>query len=266
MKKYLRGTPKERFLNRVNMDGPIVEVGLSQCWEWLGKGEYLYLSKGKYIGISRFSYKTFVGDIPERGMVYRKCLNEKCVNPDHLFLGTRGGNSRRARPVAFVDGIMHKRCVDCNGLLPWTREFYYSAGEGHLRSSCIECCKKLSKQRKVDAWEYYLWLEAKSSSKTRNLEFSIIVDDIKELYVNQNGECYWFGIELEPSLKPKHPYQPSIDRLDNSKGYTKDNIVLCCYSANIGRNRNTADDWKIFLFDVLLNLDMALWRGEYRGL
>lgn len=260
MKKYLKGTPEERFLNRVNKDGPIMELGLSPCWEWMGKGKYIYISKGNYIGISRFSYETYIGEIPKRGTVWRKCLNDKCVNPDHLFLGTRGGNSRRARPVAFVDGIMYKRCVDCDKLIPWTREFYYTAGKGRLRSSCKVCCRKASKRRKVDAWEYYLWLEAKSGSKAKNLEFSITVDDVKDLYKNQSGRCYWFGVGLEPSLIPRHPFQPSIDRLDNNKGYVKSNIVLCCYVANIGRNKNNISDWKDFLLIVANNIGNAEWR------
>ena len=67
------------------------------------------------------------------------------------------------------------------------------------------------------------------------------------MFKKQNGLCYWFNIPLVPSNHKKHPQQPSLDRLDRNKGYIKDNVVLCCYSANIGRNENEIDVWKDFL-------------------
>ena len=73
------------------------------------------------------------------------------------------------------------------------------------------------------------------------------VNDINEIYENQNGLCYWFKIPLIASNNAKHPQQPSLDRLDGNKGYTRDNVVLSCYSANIGRNENDLETWKEFL-------------------
>lgn len=67
---------------------------------------------------------------------------------------------------------------------------------------------------------------------------------IKELYKIQNKKCYWFDIEIAPSKIPRHPLKPSIDRLDNNKGYTKDNIVLCSLMANLARNSLGEIEWK----------------------
>jgi hypothetical protein len=89
-------------------------------------------------------------------------------------------------------------------------------------------------------------------SKSRECENTLTVEDISDIYKKQNGLCYWFKVPLIPSLIKKHPQQPSLDRLDRSKGYVKDNVVLSCYAANIGRNESNIDVWLDFL-DVMFN-------------
>jgi len=105
------------------------------------------------------------------------------------------------------------------------------------------------KERRVRLWQNTLIHD----SKFRGLEHNITVKDIDNMFETQNGLCYWFNIPLIPSNCSKHPQQPSLDRLDRIKGYTKDNVVLCCYSANIGRNDNNVETWKKFL-NLLFNL------------
>ncbi len=104
------------------------------------------------------------------------------------------------------------------------------------------------KERRVRLWQNTLLHD----SKHRKIEHTLTVNDINEIFNEQNGLCYWFKIPLIPSSNTKHPQQPSLDRLDRDKGYTKDNVVLCCYSANIGRNDNDVETWEKFL-KVLLN-------------
>jgi hypothetical protein len=99
------------------------------------------------------------------------------------------------------------------------------------------------KERRLRLWQNTLI----NDSKNRDLEHTLNVNDINDLYEKQEGKCYWFNVPLIPSDKHKHPQQPSLDRLDRSKGYTKENVVLCCYSANIGRNENDIETWNEFL-------------------
>lgn len=131
-----------------------------------------------------------------------------------------------------------KKCIDC--VLKKARK-YKKIRRSDVGVRKIEGQKQ--KERRVRLWQNTLI----NDSKKRGKEHDLTVNDINELYDKQNGLCYWFKVPLIPSDKSKHPQQPSLDRLDRNKGYTKDNVVLTCYSANIGRNENDLETWETFI-------------------
>lgn len=75
--------------------------------------------------------------------------------------------------------------------------------------------------------EKWLWNQARKRSLDKGLEFTLLVSDIII-----PDTCPIMGKKLEYIPKGFHEYSPSIDRIDSSKGYTKDNIQVISSIAN----------------------------------
>lgn len=90
------------------------------------------------------------------------------------------------------------------------------------------------------------------NKKGRNLEHSLKLEDAFEKFENQNGKCYYSGLELIVDYGNDGPRELSFERLDSNMGYTKENVVLSCKMLNLAKNKYSLEEFKLF-FKELFN-------------
>lgn len=149
-------------------------------------------------------------------------------------------------------------------------------GELQYRSECRECERKFnnnwkqnnSERVKNSSKEYRektrnsllhqamrLIKDSKQRAKKKNLEHTLTKE---ELYIPKY--CPVLGHELKPNKgTTASACSPTIDRMNNNRGYTKDNIKVISFEANTIKGSATSDK----LFKVALYAQECEGKGNF---
>jgi hypothetical protein len=81
---------------------------------------------------------------------------------------------------------------------------------------------------------HLMFINAKNRAISKSRGIEITTGDVISLWDSQGGRCALTGVEFQLERLPKgvHRNCPSLDRIDSSKGYLKDNIRLVTYHVN----------------------------------
>lgn len=106
----------------------------------------------------------------------------------------------------------------------------------HIESKIL-CDEETGFYINASIWNSYI-----NGAKQRNLSFDIIPQDVLQKYKLQNGLCSLTGAKLICDSLNSGNISWSIDRIDPDNGYTIENIMLVCKTANMVRNRSTVKE------------------------
>lgn len=81
---------------------------------------------------------------------------------------------------------------------------------------------------------------AKKSAEARKIQFLVSIDDVQELWDKSGGKCALSGVVIKMGSK-KLGWTASLDRINQSGPYTKDNLQFVHKHVNIMKNRFSED-------------------------
>tara|TARA_R110001606_G_scaffold377546_1_gene536677 strand:- start:284 stop:967 length:684 start_codon:yes stop_codon:yes gene_type:complete len=134
--------------------------------------------------------------------------------------------------------IKDKECRICKETKPIT-EYYLRPNTKTFRSECGPCLSKLADgERKVVGSSRHcgiLLRDARNRAKEKGISFTLTIKDIQELTTDT---CPVLGFEFIIGVD-SWENSPTLDRIDNNKGYEKDNVIMVSHLVNTIKNKAT---------------------------
>ena len=138
-----------------------------------------------------------------------------------------------------------KQCRRCKTVKPSADFIQHAKSRSKNCRNCIDECNKArsvnsgrqSARKNATAAEKtasQMFRNCRKRSSVMNLDFTMTREHVNAIVVAFCESCYH-------NMEPGHPFRPSLDRVDNSKGYTNDNVKIVWLIENLARNRFTEE-------------------------
>jgi hypothetical protein len=164
-----------------------------------------------------------------------------------------------------------KVCFKCKEEKSYEFFFKHKQTQDGYHSWCKSCCtdgnvkSRIKQNSTIEGRAKVFLRNARNSAKKRNQEFALELADIVSFWNEQDGFCAYSGRKM--TLGAGHLNTVSIERIDSSVGYTKENTILVCQAINRMKSDFEFDDFYSlcsdvakFLGDSKLNLAVGGWK------
>lgn len=146
----------------------------------------------------------------------------------------------------------------CKSCANTANKAYYQKNKEHInlkgrewRQSNRSYIKTKRKENRKRDIRKILLASAKHRAKTKGIMFDLQIEDIVI------PECYpILGIKLELYNETQERTSPSIDRIDSTKGYTKENIMIISWRANTMKTDANLEELTMFAEWIIANQAM----------
>lgn len=98
--------------------------------------------------------------------------------------------------------------------------------------------------------------------KKKGYECDITYEFLKELLEKQQDKCFLCNVSLAIDGQKLTLSQPSLDRVNNNLGHTKENVNWVCFFCNHSKNINSYEDYKNFI-DLILGKNIKKIYNKY---
>lgn len=120
----------------------------------------------------------------------------------------------------------------------------------NLKNGTVNNCG--CKYNKKDWSKYYsnhelipnwYWASLIRGATERNIKFELDIDYVFDIFIKQKCRCRFTGLLLCFNYKDKKLHTASLDRIDSSKGYVKDNIQWVHKHINLMKRRMSDEEF-----------------------